>query len=661
MIYRSNWFLVLLIWILTVVSCSILHGQVPRDSIEAEALWKKIVKNEDHPEKVEMLTEYGYYMMDKDVDSAGQIFREVRRISEKISYSEGIINYYTGYTNILNYNGEFEEGLKLNLESIDLAQEIEDRTYLAKQLGNTGISYSYVGQFEKGIEFCQRALEIYEKLGMKEKVARVNYIIGAFFNNMSKNKEMDEEILNQAIEYFQKARKSAREVKDSLLIVESTYHLGLANNNNHEYEKSVDYLEEAIELAQKLNLKSVWGTALITQGSNYRLTGEWSKAIEIGEEALEIVKNWGSELSVILAEKELALAYSAFGDTKKALSILDDAIKRGEGGENMVMYLDGMYMDYGENLAAIGEYEKAYKFYVKGNSMADSLRGAEMKSRILELEEKYKTAQKDRQIMELSMIRQKNQWLIAGLFGGLLFVLGASYFLVKRWRYKAKISEQEKQKLKQEQQLRATESVIRGQEEERTRLARDLHDGLGGLLSGLKYTLNNMDGNVILSGKSAISFTKAMDQLDNAISEMRKVAHNMMPEALVKFGLDDALTDFTTDIVDNSPLQIHYQSYGYERMEPPVEITLYRIIQEAINNTMKHARASDIFIQLRKEDNTVTLSIEDNGEGFDTNEIGIEEGMGLRNIRNRVAYLNGNVDISSSPGQGTVIVVEIMI
>jgi len=118
--------------------------------------------------------------------------------------------------------------------------------------------------------------------------------------------------------------------------------------------------------------------------------------------------------------------------------------------------------------------------------------------------------------------------------------------------------------LEREKKLTATEAVFKGEEQERTRMAKDLHDGLGGLLSGIKYSLNTMKGNLIMTPENNQTLERSMDMLDSSIKEMRRVAHNMMPEALVKFGLDTALKDFCNDINQSGALKVNYQSIGLE-------------------------------------------------------------------------------------------------
>ena len=214
------------------------------------------------------------------------------------------------------------------------------------------------------------------------------------------------------------------------------------------------------------------------------------------------------------------------------------------------------------------------------------------------------------------------------------------------------IAELEKEKL-----LLATQSILKGQEEERSRMAKDLHDGLGGLLSGVKLQLGAMKGNLILSEEHARVFNNALGKLDESISEMRRVAHNMMPEALMKLGLQQALQDYCDGLSEGQSFKINTEFHGLEqRMTPSTEVVVYRIVQELLNNAVKHSGATVILAQVMRQENGLSITVEDNGRGFNKEEV--IQGAGLKNIRSRVDYLQGQLDIQSVPGKGTSVHIE---
>ncbi|MCC6582952.1 MAG: sensor histidine kinase [Chitinophagales bacterium] len=199
--------------------------------------------------------------------------------------------------------------------------------------------------------------------------------------------------------------------------------------------------------------------------------------------------------------------------------------------------------------------------------------------------------------------------------------------------------------------LQANQKLI---EDERNRVARDLHDGLGGLLSGVKLSLLSITGNIIISDQHAAAFKRVLFQLDNAISEMRRVAHSMMPESLLRFGLVQATEDFCYDINESKMVQLNFYHHGLEqRLDSSAEITLFRVIQELVNNAIKHAAATNVMIHLVRNENQLILTVEDNGTGFDINNIKKSKGVGLSNIQSRINFLKGNLEIESKQDIGT--------
>jgi signal transduction histidine kinase len=247
------------------------------------------------------------------------------------------------------------------------------------------------------------------------------------------------------------------------------------------------------------------------------------------------------------------------------------------------------------------------------------------------------------------------------LIAGTTLLVAISLLLYRNYRQKQKLQQQRINELETEKQLTATEAVLKGEEQERTRLAKDLHDGLGGMMSGIKYSFLTMKRNLIMTPENQQAFERSMDMLDSSIREMRRVAHNMMPEALLKFGLDTALKDLCNDINQTGALHINYQSIGMEDsvIDQTVSITIYRIVQELINNAMKHAAATNSIVQLSKTGNKLAITVEDDGKGFDTACLHMAKGIGWTNIMNRVEFLKGKLDINSKIGKGTSVLIEL--
>ncbi len=242
------------------------------------------------------------------------------------------------------------------------------------------------------------------------------------------------------------------------------------------------------------------------------------------------------------------------------------------------------------------------------------------------------------------------------------------YLLRRNFQHKQKLSQQQsvllEEKIKtieKEQQISSLQSMINGQETERTRIAKDLHDGLGGIFSTVKMHFSTLRQNTPVITENPL-YKKTLDLINNASDELRKVAHNMMPEVLMKVGLAEALQDFCNNISSGKLLKITLQTFGMEkRLGSATEIMLYRIIQELINNIIKHADATEALIQINREGNRLSLVIEDNGKGFDTKEAEEKRSMGIATVKSRVDYLNGRLTIDSRKDIGTTVMIDLLI
>lgn len=340
---------------------------------------------------------------------------------------------------------------------------------------------------------------------------------------------------------------------------------------------------------------------------------------------------------------------------------------------NMIEHIGKAYTVLADIAVLKGDFKTNNFYAIKSDSIRTLLLNESVAENIQELEAKYESEKKEQQINDLKqeaeikdLSIQQNQLLNFILIGSLVAVLAIALLARRAYQQKKKILERDNSlnqsriaELEKEKQLLASEAVIKGQDEERGRLARDLHDGLGGLLSGVKFSLTNMKSNVVLDGESALVFERSLDMLDHSISELRRVAHNMMPEVLVKFGLAEALKSYCDHLAESKIYKIDFQFIGIkDRLEKNTEIFIYRIIQELLNNISKHAQATHVLVQLAQQENELNITVEDNGKGM-TNDITQSTGAGWANIRSRVDYLKGKLDIQSSPGQGTSIHITI--
>ena len=251
----------------------------------------------------------------------------------------------------------------------------------------------------------------------------------------------------------------------------------------------------------------------------------------------------------------------------------------------------------------------------------------------------------------------KNKIVLSGVIA--LIILGGllAYTQYRRYQWK---QEARMRTAVLKQQEEATKAVIEAEEAERQRIAKDLHDGVGQMISAAKMNLSAYEANGYFKNEEEKqNFEKIIALVDESCKEVRTVSHNMLPNALLKNNLSSAIQEFI-DKLDHKKLQVHLYTQGLEeRLDSNVEMVLYRVIQECVNNVIKHANADTLDISILREDGSITGTIEDNGKGFNTHDLVNSDGIGLKNIRTRIEYLKGTVDFDSSPGKGTLVALHV--
>ena len=303
--------------------------------------------------------------------------------------------------------------------------------------------------------------------------------------------------------------------------------------------------------------------------------------------------------------------------------------------------------------AMLGRHGEAARFFGVYDRMMNERTDRNYHEALSQLEVLYETEKKQQQIAALE--KEKHFYIIIGVWGALILLLafGLLFYRHRLNLGKRELAERKVKQLEQERQLVATLALLDGENAERTRLARDLHDGLGSMLSVVKLHLHSIKEFSSLTEADAKRLTKARDMLDELVVELRRVAHNLMPTSLSHCGIKAALEDFCRSI----PMA-DFRFFGEDtHLDSRLEILIYRCAYELVNNAMKHAEASRINVQLTVNENLVSLSVQDNGKGFGSDTV--TYGAGFTNIRNRISAYNGKISIYSSPGAGTEVTIEI--
>lgn len=230
-------------------------------------------------------------------------------------------------------------------------------------------------------------------------------------------------------------------------------------------------------------------------------------------------------------------------------------------------------------------------------------------------------------------------------------------FLYNRYQLKQK---NRYQRELNRQHVELFNAIAAAQEQERKRIAQDIHDSLGSVLSAAKLKLVETKELKPELGKDE-KFISSINLLDEASAELRSISHNIMPATLSKLGLLPALKNLSEKISSAKGLQVHFSAHEFEsRLDEQTEISIYRIVLELINNILKHASASKALVQLVRHPDSINITVEDNGKGFDFQKVLAEKkGIGLGNIHSRVEYMKGILDVDTLQGRGTTVIIDI--
>ena len=329
----------------------------------------------------------------------------------------------------------------------------------------------------------------------------------------------------------------------------------------------------------------------------------------------------------------------------------------------------------GQNYKIIGNYFRAFDYAEKYSMLQDSILNENRILAINNLTYKYESKEKateiklleqDKAFVQKSNQQQKRALIVlgialAGLILGIYYIISFYSDKIKSARIiedqNDKINRQKINELRDRIQINSMESMIEGQEVERERIAKDLHDSLGGLLSTIKLQIDNIqdkESNPERLGE----FKHATKLLDVAVSEIRTISQDLQPGALKRLGLLSAINDLVNRYQSENGPEITFQHFGeLTDIDQGFAMGIYRIVQEILNNAIKHAKAREIFVQLNKEDESIVIHVEDDGIGFDAKKK--YKSMGLENIRSRVNYLKGTLDIDSRIGQGTSFIIHL--
>lgn len=634
--------------IFLIVFFSLMSQHVAGQKALADSVQRVLEDELPDSTRVLAMLKLGLYTEAFDNAKAIEIYDETITfcIERKMDYYAGLAHWNQAYA--------YQSERKSDLQHQALARAIgffmksdhpKAKDGLASAYGDMAIYFQYQESFDTSARYYLKQISVLEKLENTSKLVTSYVNLSMLYQQLK--------VLDKLKHYLDKALSTAKKsgVKKDLFsayVMQPHYYTEIGD-----FRAARSYLDTARLYIYPGIDKTRLQIFYLFSASTWQNLMHYDSAIyyyqKVYHDAQESKNSW----SMVEPLLQIGYVHLQQKNYKEAEKYIKEGIALAEKDSIKTFMKEG-YGTLSDVYVATGNWEGAYKFYKKYTELKDTLQSQEQESFILELEKKYETEKKDDQITIQKEQLKNRATLNYILMGSAVFILIVSILSYLTYRQRQNLQQQRIAELEKEKQLLASEAVIKGQDEERGRLAKDLHDGLGGLLSGIKFSLTNMKSNVILDSDSALVFERSLDMLDHSIAELRRVAHNMMPEVLVKFGLAEALKSYCAGLTESQLFKIDFQSIGMEsRLASNTEIFIYRIVQELLSNTAKHAKATQVLVQLARQNGEVSITVEDDGVGFDTSLIQNTTGAGWANIQSRVEYLKGKLDVQSAFGQGT--------
>ena len=535
-------------------------------------------------------------------------------LAEKEKHKAYIAKFYSSIGAYYTSKLQFNTALSNFNTALEYAIAADDRKQEAVMYINLGALFNWQNNNPKSLEYYLKALSIYDEIGdVHDNRIIVLFNISNIYGGL-KNKE-------HALSYLEKADSIAETVYAKMMV---NYGFG---NEYSDPEKRLEYYQKAYEMAVEVGHKGFQAAISQNIAEMYLLLGNTENSLVYIQKSLQLGEEIGHIHLIRGAYTILSEIYCKQNRWKEGEIA---ACKAWETDSTRSEHTNSIFYNLIASNIYFNHKEKATAYLTKFfDIIEDDLHNDDkLRESLSEMEVKYETEKKEMRIASLEQERKMYVWLgVAAVL--VVFALGLALLLNIRSRRK-------------ERRLIASEAIQEGEIGERMRIADDLHDRLGSDLTAVKIGLSNAE-----------SLQSISEKLDTCMKGLREIMNNIIPRSLRLYGMKAALEDFCTQYAN---LQFHF--FGEEkRIRHNLEYTVYCCAKELVNNSLKHSGASTVNLQLVQSKKHVSLTVQDDGCGFD--ERSVIKGDGLQNIRNRVASCRGKIDIASTPGKGTETVIEL--
>ena len=610
---------------------------------------------QNHSARIKKWVWYVYEMMEVNVDSSLPVLELAEADSKRLNSQYGIGKTISYRGQIAIAKNDIQTALDRYISAIPYFESINDNLELGYQYNNIGICFYYQGMMEHAAENFVKAAGYLEKT---KDTATLSVVYNGLAVTLVALKQFQ-----KANTWYGKAEQISLAQKDTIHLLNVLVNRSMVYGELDQWDTAFKELHLALAISKSMKGNPRKATILLNMGITHSFTKSFDSSQYYFRLAEPLLINSSdandlASLYRVMAKDAIFTKSYALARDKSLLSIRY-AEELGDPDATGTAY--GILSEAYEGL---GLYKQSLEAYKKSTALADSVLNQRNTRQVNTLETKYRTAQKEKEISEKKLaleqqkiaLRKKDFYLlISGLV--LVLLISAAFFAWRYFRQKQTLQHQQLNMLQKEYELQATQAMMEGEEKERVRIARNLHDGAGSMLSAARLYIGSL-GKLLHALPEIPAYRDTLSLLEDASAEIRETAHNLMPRILHEEGLNAAVEAFCNKFNKQGQLTVTFQRYGEAvRFNRHFELMVYRTIQELINNSVKHAEAAEIIVQLSFDKDLFSLTVEDDGKGFNTDIISKTNGMGISNLQERMQAFNGNTDIQSS-GEGTVVYIS---
>ncbi|MBE0641457.1 MAG: tetratricopeptide repeat protein [Bacteroidales bacterium] len=589
-----------------------------------------------------------------DQDSALNYGQQALSLARRLKYAKGEAQALNDLGIIHIDRSEYSAALDHFTRALQIRQGLGDSAGVAAIYNKQGIVHQKQGRLDAALDRQLRALRIYEQRKEDLHISyTLNNIAIIHFNLGNRAK---------SLEYHERALMLRLHLKDDYGIGASYGNMANVYLESGDTVKALNHISKALEYLRKVGGSEALGVQLNNMGAILAAQGKVDSAAHYLLRALEIRQGLGDNKAIASTMGSLGEVYYRQGRYRQAEDILQRALgmaRQAEVKEEQINILSRLSTVY----EATGKHSLALEALREHNRVREEVYNDQVNARILEMQERFEATQKEQRIALLTSEQEldklkigQQRFQITLLLGFLVMLLGTAFFEYYRYRQRQRSVLQREMIRQQEMRMNA---VIEAQEMERKRIAEDLHDGVGQTLSGLKLVCEGISAELKLEGEARDHISKLSHALDEACSEVRTLSHEMRPKALNELGLIPSISEMLSRSLRPSGIAYNFEHVGMEERYPEkIEVSLYRISQELVNNIIRHSQAREVGIQLFRNKQLLVMVVEDDGRGF-IPEGQPSKGIGMLNMVSRVNAVGGEINFESSPGQGTVVTLRI--